>query len=862
MKKRKRTLAAALAFLIVLVMVLGIILPFVAPAITQASEQTSKQASESETEANNSSGISVECEMGFSGVYKVNCVTPFKAHLTNNSGKNFKGELQIKVNLFEEIPDAFNQMSMFNIYAYPVELPNGGSKVVEMEASLPTIRKSYDIELVDENNKVVATKKLTAKAFDPASVFVGVLTENISSVSYMRKFELNVYTMDGNTQLSERLIKLDENNFPTSEDALKNFNLLIINDFDTSRLSGLQKEALINWVKAGGNLFIGTGANYEKVFKGIDQQLVSASSSGIKTIDVPDFKAYQFIDIEEPTPVTIVDLFVEGGEPYFTEGETPLSLKFKNELGTVTVYAFDLGQDTIQTLNQAGSFLEKEYLELNKGQNNNYSYYMDYEYLVGNLPSLNNSTIVIIFVVIIIYAILIGPLLYILLKKVDMREKGFVIVPIIAIIVTFSIYLLSFGGMYKKPITNTLSLVTMEEDLSVANINSNIGVFSPSKGDLNIELSDNMPITISPYYRYYYGGSQQNDKNVVKLTYSEPPKLTYYGKAFWDSSFFSSDTTADLGGTLKANLTFDGKLLKGTIVNNTNLDLEDIIVGYNSLYTKYPKLAKGETLEVSQSTVPDLDSNQGYDKRSSIYQVFVDYSMPGDPFANMTIDERRDIQYKQNVMSNFVMNNSNYAQKVMYSSGGVTTISSSSSSSSGQLTAPNVYELNGSGGSSVEIYAFTSDKVIKGDILVNGNIPTSLNTSVIQLKTPVDLSGIKKFDLPYGVISVAKIVTDAQLDIMSGGQVYVMNGGLIEYNYNMLEGSVLESFRFEPFSVPVGTEIFNAKDQTWEGLKTAEYKENAMDYVSEEGVLKVRVDTKSDTHLSSMPRIAVKGTRE
>ncbi len=854
--QRKRFWARVISVVIVVSMLLGVILPFVTPVLVRAEE------------VSENSGIEITGEIGFDGKYKVYTNTPVKVHVVNN-GENFKGELQIKVNIADQGYGVIAEpIVRNNIYAYPLELPKGASKVVEMETMPISINKTFEIVLVDEAGKTVQTVNFPGKAVRPNTPMIGVLSDDFNSLSYIRQFKLNNYTGEPVAkELGEMLVQLNEKNFPLKANLLQAFNAIVINDFDTSLLSIEMRKAIEEWVNSGGRLFIGAGANLNKVLKGFSSDFVSATEKG--TASVSDLNtinpAIPFIkDISTPINVSVLD--VKDATILHTAGETPLIHSVNRGSGTIVIFGFDIGKEPIISLNKQPPFFLEGFLTMAVEQTIN-NYGMDYmysniEYMLGNLPSLNEASLYIIFVVVILYAVIAGPILYLVLKRKDKREQGFIIIPVTAVVVLVAVFFISSGSKYKKPIVNSISKLSVSEGSDAAAVKASVGVMSPKGGDIKVTFDESLPISLSSqqYYDYKYStyvSGNNEAQDLAKLLYTEPNQLTYFDKSYWDMSTFKTDFNYDLGGTLDANVYFENDRLKGTITNNTNLDLQDVIVGFQNIYSKYPSLKKGETIQLDQNFKmeykEDENGNQIPVGGQSIYDIFINQTNGGgDPLKGIPVEQRRELQLKQQLMQSIAE-----GSRVAYSYSYPTTYMGSG----GVIMAAPSAGLMGNGGArgnGVTIYAFSNDNVLDDGLYVNKTQPYMCGTNMLEMNLTSSLIKEGEFELPLGIFYPSEIVSDVGYSMYEQSRIDVFEDGFIQLNYKLEDGITLSEIKFDTTSLDPATEIFNAVTNKWE--KLGEIK-NAQSYVNRENTIQLRVKVAKGT-VVMCPSIAIKGTKE
>ncbi len=776
-----------------------------------------------------SSGISIRAELGVSGKYKLDVNAPLKVFL-ENTGDDFEGELQVRMNV-----SGTSEYMRYNVYAQPVQMPRNSSKVYETEIPVSTVVGSLDVELADKDGNKVG--KYTAHAYpvEPGTVLVGVLSDSPNSLTYLRALPLHQYMYDKETnELADNLIFLNE--FPENASMLKPFDMLIINDFDTGSLSNEDKKILQDWLKEGGTLAVGTGHNFQKVMKGLD--FIDAKVEATFETETPGLAE------NLPKPLTLNSMHVPEGS--FKEGLV-LSYYIQQGLGTVILHGFDLGVEPVPYMfSQSNRFLTEDYTTyIQPSTNGGFNREDIFTRFTNNLPSLSDDTIMVSFVILGIWIVFVGPVLYIFLKKKDIREKGFAIIPIMAVLTTFLIYLLGSNGMYKKAIINTFSAVTVMEDSSVSDIMQVSGVLSPYADDIKVDFDKEIPLNLPGNMYYEMDYRSYNDaieKDVKKILYGAKPSLTFYDKESWGLSTFSSNYTSDVG-RLNAELTLDGNVIKGKITNDTKLDFDEIILEFSGMYVKLAdKLIQGDSAEVFYPLDFENEALEMYSQISQIFNI--------DTSRGIQTNERR----KNSLKFDLMQMDYEYNMKFAY----LNTKPRIQKQAPVQEPSENkVYNVSGedTGLIKAKITAFSETKINDVGIRVNGDIANEFNTNVFRQGVTVKLGSEGKIDMPYGILGVNTIESISNLEIQNDG-IYMYDEGEVTMSWVAPANTETTKFSFMTYTSH-NYEIFNVRTGEFEVLSLEQYQNNVQDYFDEEGKLTIRIQGLTTGEYISLPKIKI-----
>ncbi|HQI15739.1 MAG TPA: hypothetical protein PLL37_02155, partial [Bacillota bacterium] len=225
----KKVLRAA-AFILMLALIIG--QPALQPLQAEAEDE-----------------IRIDMKVGFDKFYKIGFAAPVYFEIENNF-RDINGELQI------EMP---NQYDSITIYAINVNLPRNSVKKFLMNVPMNVFNTKINVNLA-EGDSIIRTKSFRIDPGSSADTYaIGILSDDFDSVKYINKVSMQSF---GN--ISTKNVKLDEDSFPEDMDVLKTFNVIVINNYDTSKLSAAQYETLKRWVSDGGMLVIGTGPSQNK----------------------------------------------------------------------------------------------------------------------------------------------------------------------------------------------------------------------------------------------------------------------------------------------------------------------------------------------------------------------------------------------------------------------------------------------------------------------------------------------------------------------------------------------------------------------------------------------------------------------
>lgn len=550
--------------------------------------------------ANPEERIKMSVRAGYNDTIRIYSDCPVYIEM-ENSGKDFQGEIQVH-------SEAGYEKKM--IYALPFEIPEGSKKEFLMNVPVNTASKDLEIKIVQNGKELFIKKHSLKKIISPEMPVVGTLTNegkgfgglHSARVSekmllerenfFVPQVSLKKTSVFSESKAAVEVIELNENNLPENEDLLDTFDFIIISDYDTSLLTESQKTAISNWVNKGNILVIGTGENARKVYSGLHESLTPFKISGQKTLEKSQYPD----NFYEKTPPE-EDMYISTGKAgdgdiVLGDDKTPLALNYKYGNGNIIVLSFDPTSRPISNWNYNTEMWEK-ILEYNivKDYGNTVGYrYSHYSYL-NNMSEEDAFHFGFLCVIILLYILLVGPVLYWILKYKDKRDYSWVVIPILSFLFVGIIYAGGYSTRFKASVVNNYSVIKLDADSEKININSFLAIYNNKRGTLKIESPTkyNLNLHLNNYYNYDIfnpqSGSIQNYDVISKISFGEPKTYEVYNMALWDFV----EAKAGMYKEYKEKITFesievkDGKI-SGTINNNTSLALEDCYLILEGLY--------------------------------------------------------------------------------------------------------------------------------------------------------------------------------------------------------------------------------------------------------------------------------------
>jgi len=556
--------------------------------------------------ANDGPPVTMEVSSIYGEIGKMGVHAPITVKLYGQSSAVFEGTLAVQT-----LENAAEQGTEVYEYLYPVTVATGETK--ELEVYVPLGQRSSEIHIVLTSS---AGKTIGAETMffdisrDMGRLLIGALTDRKEDIFYLDGVSLD-YGM-----VQSKMVFLEPEKFPEDVRGLEMLDILVINRFETDRLSDAQRDVLRAWVEDGGTLLLGTGATAYSTLGPLAEELVTLPIGGMFYENINLGTEY-----EEKAPgdsdITMVcaDLEISGGVVVEESDGIPLLTVVKRGEGKIGIYCYDLGELT-EFVEKNPSYVSKmltDVLDSNEISDLYYysSYGSDEDYWnaytlvnTGNADRLPNLGVYA--VVIVIYILLAGPGLYVILKKKDMSRLYSTSVVLMSVGVAALIYLLGIGTRFTSQFFTVASV--MELDGSTVKETAFMNVRTPDSRPFSVTIPAEYTVTpltrTSRYDEHPIVDFERNEKSLVELRFGESGTVlsAKQTKAF-EPRFFKLEKESNDGikNGISGSLQWRDGTITGVLSNNLPFTLEDAaLVLYGQMYL-IGDIKTGEVLEFSES---------------------------------------------------------------------------------------------------------------------------------------------------------------------------------------------------------------------------------------------------------------------
>lgn len=567
--------------------------------------------------------VSMEVSSIYGKVGKMGVHVPISVSLYGQSSGAFSGILAVQTleNGTEEGEEIYE-------YQYPVEIATAETKVLELYVPLGQRSSKVHVILKSNNGQAILTKTMSFEvSSNTGRLLIGILSDRAEQLDYFDEISLDYGMVQSET------IVMDDEMFPADVKGLELLDLLVISHYDTDRLSEEQIDAVQAWVENGGTLLIGTGATVYSTLGVLSEGLVELPIGGIFYENVNLGTEYaEKAPGDAEVNMAYAEMVIPDGTIVEESDGIPLLTMVKRGSGKIGIFSY--------CLDEIAEFVEKNpnYLAqlltrvLGENEISNLYYYSSYgsdeEYwnaysLVNTgsadrLPNLGSYSIVII-----IYIILVGPGLYLFLKKKDISRHYGTSVVIAAIGISAVVYVMGVGTRFTSQFFHVASILEMD-GVQVEEA-SYLSVQTPDSRSLAVTIPAVYDVTAltrtSRYNEQSVDDFQPEKEGSVKIREDRQGTSVSAKKSkAFEPRFFKVTKTGALvsQGNISGKLTwYDGKI-SGTIENRLPFALEDAaLILYGQMYL-IGDVEPGEVLKFEEDELLVWPVGMSYVAASSI----------------------------------------------------------------------------------------------------------------------------------------------------------------------------------------------------------------------------------------------------
>ncbi len=582
--------------------------------------------------------------VGFRDHYQDGNWVPVQVTLHNN-GADFNGSVSINA------PTNNNGITPSSTYQVAVSLPSGSQKQVMLTIPLAAATSTVNsliVNLIDNNGQKVASVQShplnDISADDP---YIGILSDQPNSFN-----ALNGVASLLPSSATMHTDPLDATMIPTSADELKNFDMLVLDNFTTSTLTSDQLVALQNWVNQGGLLVAVGGPEWQRTLHPLITNFLPVTITGTATLPAgthllptggpaeggPGLTSSQSADTV-PTPVVVsVAQAHAGSSVLLSSGNIPLIVQAPLGQGLVSYIAFDPTLAPLAGWSNTSSLWEGLVLRASgdqilasntKGSSTSfYSQNSAMQQLLQMFIPNTSSEIWLTLILLLGYVLVLGPIRFLIVRKLKKRDWSWRIVLITIVLFTAFSYGLALQQKGTAIVSTSISVVQLNRPTasgSTANITTYVGIFVPNQGDFHLSVPENMLIQPIDQNQTSTNGQQTTEQTTI-TTANDTTDVDLQGVNTWTLRSIKATAEQHTAGGITSHLILQNNTVTGTVTNTLPYTLDDAYILLDADYVSIGNLPADQSRPVNLKLTNSL--NPTYSQQTSLAdQIAADHNV-------------------------------------------------------------------------------------------------------------------------------------------------------------------------------------------------------------------------------------------
>jgi hypothetical protein len=487
-----------------------------------------------------------------------------------NSGPAITGELRL----------VDTSGSSRSRYGTTVDLPTTSNQRYVLYAQPPQFGRTVTIELV-VGGTTLAKRDVAYVIHDSTQLIVGVVAERPQGV--ISQVDLGA----GPTGAVPAVVALMPADLPARVEGWAAIDRLVWQDVEANQLTPEQLSAMRGWIAAGGHLVIAAGTAGIGVLSGFPDELLPYRPTA--TVNVAPALLRDLLGgIPADAPDTpAMGGSLRAGNALATSGDRAIAAEMTYGSGQVTLLGVDPTTPWIAESTDTSGLWRRLLPARTAGGPVITGDDSQMLSAVQTLPELALPPIGGLIVLLAIYIVLIGPVNYLVLRRIDRRELAWVTMP--ALIAVFAVGAYAYGALSRgsELIVNEAAIVRGAPETTEGMAQVYLGVFSPTRGIYQLEVPGGA-LLAAPYAAEFFGSSNAS----LDVLQGEPARVRDLSIGYANVTAVRAEVAASVP-KVSADVSLSDGFLQGTITNQSDRTIEQAAVVLGSTVAVIGDLAPG-----------------------------------------------------------------------------------------------------------------------------------------------------------------------------------------------------------------------------------------------------------------------------
>lgn len=504
-----------------------------------------------------------------------------------------------------------------------------------------------------------------------------------------------------------RSVNLSDHELPENVEGYNGFDMIIASHFDASYMTEAQAGALRDWISGGGILLTGRVSDMTVFFEKLKiTPLTSDTVQSVTTDFDADYETYVSTDTplgwgqldENPTAEAIeqahlgyydvnrpdisantfsdvgaivVDMDVISASVASSAVNYKLYQQLSLENGRILISKFDFSSEPFTGFEAATYVIQKIFCD--NLTHADWTHFLNYSddfrsswssqsvllnTLYKETPDYSKYVIILF-----VYILIIGPLLYILLKKTDRRYLMWIAVPAVTVFFTCIVVAAGSSTRLTSPFINFASFINFDDGTAAEDTFYSVTMPEKEMYSQTIDAAYTVRPVNNNYLDYdsvweslfinYLDSINSNDG----ITYSDVPEdgtdVSIDNKTLFSTRYFNIHRPETGIASLEENIVYKDGRYTGTIKNNTDYDIQNVCLIISGKIYGIGNVAPHDEISLDMIAMPE-----NHEEENIEHEILNALNIPKD--------KRRDGEALVKVNMFFQFINDNYANSYPY----------------------------------------------------------------------------------------------------------------------------------------------------------------------------------------------------
>ncbi|HKF85741.1 MAG TPA: hypothetical protein VKB30_08140, partial [Candidatus Limnocylindrales bacterium] len=389
------------------------------------------------------------------------------------------------------------------------------------------------------------------------------------------------------------IVTLTPADLPERIQAWSAVDRLIWQDTDTAGLTTAQLAALRTWIAGGGRLVIVGGTAGADSLAALPDDLLPYRPTTLLDVDPASIRPVLGGVPDDAVTVAAYAGDAGKGRTLAASGDRVVAADLTYGAGAITLLGFDPTTSWIAKGDDWDGPMWKKLLPQRSAGTVSLSDDSQIVGAVANLPSLALPPITGLLVLLLGYIILVGPVNYLILSRLDRREWAWITVP--ALIGVFTIGAFGIGSLLRGSdvIVHQVAIVRGAPGTDQATAQTYLGIFSPNRATFQLRV-DGDSLLATPMNGDVFGGGTGAGLDVLEGT---PSRVRDLEVGFGSLRTVRAEGSAT-GPVVDATLRLGDGRISGTITNGSAETLESPALVLGSAAAMLDDIPAGGSIDV------------------------------------------------------------------------------------------------------------------------------------------------------------------------------------------------------------------------------------------------------------------------